>query len=243
MLAAHRPTWLAFVCLCGIGGCANLAVMPPTPARYLDLTGLGEPPPAERFYVVLFGSESTPRIPRFSHSWCVVVHVTEQGEGCPPRIETHTISWMPSTLQIRCWSPRIERGENLGLQETLRWAQGTGQRIAQWGPCECRPELFYRLATQHQFLESGRIGYQCIDTMGEAFRTGNGCDCIHAITDADPEFNRAHYRLIGFGIPASRFIASELRCRDMLINPDYTHEWLNQVLGLNAYRIDEHWRW
>ena len=79
--------------------------------------------------------------------------------------------------------------------------------------------------------------------MGEAFLTGNGCDCIHAITDTDPEFNRAHYRLIGFGISASRFIASELRCRGMLINPDCTHEWLNQSLGLDAFGINERSRW
>ena len=77
----------------------------------------------------------------------------------------------------------------------------------------------------------------CIDTVGESARTGLGCDCIHVISDMDPVYSRRRYRLIRFGMAASRFIAGELGRRDMLIDPDHTHDWLNRRLGLDAYPI------
>ena len=79
---------------------------------------------------------------------------------------------MPATLDIRPLSLHIEPGVNLELHETLRYALDTGEHIAQWGPYECRPELYYRTVVQKDFLESGAMGYQCIDTIGEAGRTG-----------------------------------------------------------------------
>ena len=72
-----------------------------------------------------------------------------------------------------------------------------------------------------------------------------GCDCIHAVTDMDPLYTRRRYALIRFGQAASRFIAGELARRDMLLDPDHTHDWLNQCLGLDAYPIEHRrpWRW
>jgi hypothetical protein len=233
----HRRIWLALLCLLPVPGCADLAVQPPTPARSINFSGLREPLPGERFYVIVFGSESTPRIPRFTHTWGAFIRVTEQGAGQEPAVETRMISWVPATREIRPLSFQIEPGANLGLDQTLRWALSTGQRLAQWGPYECRPELYYRALVQQGFLESGRMGYQCIDTAGEAARTGLGCGCIHAITDMDPVYSRNRYRLIRFGMAASRFIAGELGRRDMLIDPDHTHDWLNHRLGLDAYPI------
>jgi hypothetical protein len=98
-----------------------------------------------------------------------------------------------------------------------------------------------RAVVQKEFLESGRMGYPCVDTVGEAGNTGRGCDCIHAITDMDPDYSRSRYRLIRFGIAASRFIANELGRRDMLLDPNKTQDWLNRRLGLDAYRITQ-WR-
>jgi hypothetical protein len=226
-------------------GCANFAAVPQTPARSMSFAGMREPPPGEHFYVIVFGSENTPRIPRYTHTWATFVHVIDQGQGREPLLETRTISWMPATLDIRPWRFRIEPGVNLGLHETLRYALDTGEHIAQWGPCECRPELYHRAAVQKEFLESGGMGYQCVDTVGQAGRTGVGCDCIHGVTDMDPQYTRARYRLIRFGIAASRFVANELGRRDLLINPKQYHEWLNCRLGLNAYPIHHRhiWAW
>jgi hypothetical protein len=87
---------------------------------------------------------------------------------------------------------------------------------------------------QKEFLESGRIGYQAIDDVGEAARTGDGCDCIHAMTDMDPLYSRSRYPLIRFGESATRSVVRELTRRDILINPDQTHDWLNAALGIDS---------
>ena len=236
---AHRyyPTWLLFLGLAMSGGCAQLAVRPPTPAKDLDPYDLWEPPPGEHFYVTLFASQTTPRIPRLSHSWGTVLRVVDQGEGRPPLVESHTISWLPATLDVHPWNFRPEKASNLDLHETLRYALDNGERVSQWGPYECRPNLYYRFLVQEEFLESGRIGYQAIDTIGESARTGDGCDCIHAMTDMDPKISRNHYPLIRFGDSATRFAAEECRRRDVLINPGQIHAWLNAYLGLDSYPI------
>jgi hypothetical protein len=219
------------------GGCAQLAVPPPTPARDLDPYDLWEPPPGERFYITLFGSQTTPRIPRLTHSWGTVLHVVDQGEGRPPLLESYTISWLPATLELRPWNFHTEKAVNLDLHETLRYVLAKGEHVSQWGPYECRPNLYYRFLVQKGFLESGRIGYQLVDTVGESARTGDGCDCIHAMTDMDPQMSRNHYPLIRYGNSATRFIVRECRRRDVLINPGQTHAWLNAYLGLDSYPI------
>jgi len=215
-------------------GCAGMAVRTPTPAAKMDHHVMREPRPREHFYITVFGSQSTPRIPRRTHSWATVLHVVDQAEGRPPLVETHTISWYPASLEIRPWTFRTEPGVNLDLQGTLQHVCANGEHVTQWGPYECRPNLYYRFLMQKEFLESGRVGYQCIDTVGEAARTGNGCDCIHAMTDMDPEFSRNRYPLIRYGDSASRFVVREIRRRDVLINPRQAHAWLNTYLGLSG---------
>jgi hypothetical protein len=163
--------------------------------------------------------------------------VVDQGDGNPPLVESHTISWLPATLEIHPWSFHVEKAVNLDLQETLRYVLAKGQHVSQWGPYECRPNLYHRFLVQKEFLESGRIGYQCVDTVGEAARTGDGCDCIHAMTDMDPQFSRSRYPLIRFGDSATRFVVREVRRRGVLINPAQTHAWLNAHLGLDSYPI------
>jgi hypothetical protein len=69
--------------------------------------------------------------------------------------------------------------------------------------------LYRRFLVQREFVESGRVGYQCITTVGEAAREGNGCNCIHAITDLDPHFGRTRYPLIFYGKPASMRLVRE----------------------------------
>lgn len=236
---AHRYylIWILYLCLAMTGGCAQLAVQPPTPARDLDPYDMWEPPPGERFYITLFASQTTPRIPRLTHSWATVLHVVDQGEGRPPLVESHTISWLPATLEIHPWRLHTEKGVNLDLQETLRFALAHGERVSQWGPYECRPNLYHRFLVQKNFLESGHIGYQLIDTVGESARAGNGSNCIHAMTDMDPQMSRNHYPLIRYGDSATRFIVRECRRRDVLINPGQTQAWLNAHLGLDSYSI------
>ena len=121
------------------GGCASLAKRPPSPAQNITPQEmLAKPtPPNERYYIMVFGSQSFPRVPRYVHSWATVVKVTDQPDGCPPLIEQHTISWMPATLKIRPWNFRVEPGANLDLHVTIEEMLKNNERVAMWGRTKC----------------------------------------------------------------------------------------------------------
>jgi hypothetical protein len=192
----------------------------------------------ERFYVMVFAAQSKPSLVRYSHCWATMVRVMGSTKGLSPTIECHTISWMPATLVIHPLDLTVERPVNLGLHESLAQALVTGrERISQWGPYECTPELYRRFIAQKAFLESGQIGYQCLDDLGEAALSGNGCNCVHALTDMYRELPRARISLITFGELASRLIVRQLWDRGALIHPEQTHDWLNPILGLDRYPV------
>lgn len=228
----------AAISLTVFAGCGTIATRPPTPARELDVRALKHPAPGERYFILVFGSQTTPKIPRLTHTWATVVRIQEAAPGCAPEFEHHTISWMPATLKLRPERLTVEPGVNLGVHETMvQVALANRERISLWGPYECRPRLVVRFLTQKYFLESGAVGYQSIDTLGEAGRKGNACDCIHAITDMDPYFGRTYYTAARFGDAASRHIARSLRQHNDLIHPEKTHDHVAKMLGLDAYPI------
>ena len=238
MKRLHYGRWLAVALLPGLMGCATFAVRPPTPAKDLPRVGLEEPPPGEHFYIMLFASQQTPlRIPRLSHSWATVIHVTEAADGKEQHIEHHTISWMPASLVIHPYYFHPVAPLNLNLHDTIGYALEKKERVSEWGPYECIPRLYVRFLVQKQFLESGSIGYQCTDNAGEAAHKGNACDCIHAITDFDPEYQRSRYPLLWFGESATRIVVARVHEAKVLIHPDKTHDWLNARLGLDQYPI------
>jgi hypothetical protein len=221
-----------------LAGCAGNDVRPPSPAQNLSPQELlAEPaPPNERYYVMIFGSQTTPKVPRYVHSWGTVVKVTEH-PGAAPTIEQHTIIWMPASLHIRPWHFRVEEGTNLDLHFTIEEMLRNKERVSMWGPYETWRGLYRRFLVQKAFMDSGETGYQCIDTIGEAPRKGTGCDCIHAVSDMDPMFDRSRYALTYFGEAASRNIVRQIRERPILIYPDQTHDWLIPALGLDCHPI------
>jgi hypothetical protein len=109
--------------------------------------------------------------------------------------------------------------------------------VSVWGPYEVWHGFAYRFMTQKSFLDSGRIGYQALDNIGEAGKTGDGCDCIHAITDMDPVYNRARYPLIYYGDAASANLVRRFMHSPVFIEPPTTHDWLIPQLGLDEYPI------
>jgi hypothetical protein len=230
---------LALACGCVAGGCAGLARKPPTPADNISPRDVAdiEAPPGERYFVLVFGSQSTPKRPKYTHSWATVVKVSDCGASGAPTIEEHTISWMPASLDIRPLSFRVEPGTNLPLRFTIEELLRQQERVSVWGPYEVRPGLFHRFQVQKGFMESGEVGYQCIDSICEAARTGSGCDCIHAITDMDPLFGRTRYPLSYFGDAASERIVRQLHTRPLIICPESDHGWLLPLLGLDKYCI------
>ena len=224
---------VAVLLACAAAGCASRA-QTLSPAHALPREAIpNDPVPGERYYILIFGSETTPRVPRYTHTWATVVKTVE-APGCAPQVaEVHTISWMPADLNIQPWRFTPEPGRNLELHETVRMALGFREHVALWGPYEIQPQLYRRFLLQKAFPESGQVGYQCIDTLGEG-ADGSGCDCIHALTDMDPELDRGYYPLSRFGEAGSRFIVRQLFERDLLVTED-THSWLEGPLELCHY--------
>jgi hypothetical protein len=220
-------------------GCAANAVRPPSPATAIRFEDeLSMPPPLnERYYLLLFGSQTTPKLARYTHSWGTVVRATCVPGQSEPELEIHTISWMPATLDIYPLRFRVEPGTNLTLKCSLDNALRNNERISMWGPFEIWQGLYRRFVTQESFLESGQIGYQCIDSVGEAARNGSGSDCVHAMTDMDPFFGRQKYPLTFFGEAATRHVVRQIMTRPTVINPPCTHDWLIGYLGLDQYPI------
>jgi len=223
--------------------CADLRlrkpVHPPTPGNDYTREQLEAvpPPPNEKYYVLFFGSQATPALPRFTHTWATAIKATWVDGQTDPVLELHTISWMPATLRIRTFSRHTESGVNLGLYETITEMKSHGERIAMWGPYEMRPAFYRRFLIQKQFMDSHTIGYQCIDSRGEAGRTGDGCDCIHAITDMDPEFDRTRYPLRHYGEAGTANIVEQVARRNAILNVSQTQDWLVPKLGLECFGI------
>lgn len=232
-----RWSWLGLAILAT--GCGARALVPPTPAAKLDPTEfLAKPPPAnERYYILLLGSQTTPRVPRHTHTWATMVKVTQPEGAAEPVIESHTISWLPDSGQIRVWRIRVEPGSNVALHETIKESLRTGQRVSLWGPYETWHGFYARFTTQEAFLDADAIGYQCVDEIGEAARKGNGSNCFHALSDMDPMFDRREYPLRYFGDAATLNIVRQIHARPILIQPCHTHDWLVGALGLDCYPI------
>jgi hypothetical protein len=232
-----------------ISGCASSAVRPPTPAAQIRTEELLQTPPApnERYYLILFGSENWCRQPRHVHSWATMVRVVSDSCCRPIAIEPHTISWGPAKCcdpstaqwedQIRPWHFKVVPGFNMPLHPTIHVMLKAKQNITMWGPYEVWHGNFIRFMTQKAFMESGQVGYQCIDNVGEAAKTGTGCDCIHSVSDMDPSFAREQYPLTYFGVPATRNIVNEILRRPVVINAPQTHDWLIPCIGLDRYPI------
>ena len=230
---------VALLFLATQSGCAILVKKPDTPAARLDTEVLRHTPrPAgERYYLLLFGSQDHNRRPAYTHTWGTLVRTVRTPDPTAPAIEVHTISWLPAKLDINTFNFRVEQGRNFELHETIKNSLRTNQEIAMWGPYEVTHPLAVRFVTQKAFLESGAIGYQCIDEVGEAGRKGNGSDCIHAISDMDPAYPRWRYPLTFYGQSATRHLLRRLMHSPVFIDPQTTHDWLIPRLGLTEYPI------
>ena len=220
-------------------GCALLAKKTPTPAARIDDYALArEPePPGERWYVLFFGSQDLTRRPAYTHTWATLVRATDVPGG-EPALEVHTISWLPTKLDIDALSRHIEPGTNVDLEATIQNSLRTKQDIAMWGPFEVWHGFAHRFGVQKDFLESVTVGYQCLDSWGEAARTGLGCDCIHAVTDMDPVYPRGRYPLALYGQPATANLVRRVMHSPVTIEGWKTHDWLIPRLGLCEYPIE-----
>ena len=227
---------LAMLPLTGCAATAARPVSPITQVRFQDLNALPAAP-ADRYYLLVFGAQTTPKLPRFTHCWATAVKVSECGPGKRSVVAPDTISWLPATCKVRPWRFQVESGKNLDLYTSLAVTLENCERVSVWGPYEISAGAYRKFLMQKTFLESGQIGYQCIDVVGEAARCRNGCNCIHALTDMDLLFDRRAYPIFRFGDVASELAVRHLVERGAIINPCQTHDWLLPALGLDRYPL------
>ena len=160
----------------------------------------------EFYYVMIFGSQSSPKLLRYTHTWATFVRAV--GEGPDPSnyaLQVHTISWLPQSLEIHVWRPWPEPGVNLDLYQTLDVVHASQQSVTMWGPFVIEKEVYDRSLWVLQIIASGAPRYRAISRPGNLLVS----DCIHAVAAVDPVFGRGHYPLIRIGKPASRYIAPD----------------------------------
>jgi hypothetical protein len=198
----------------------------------------GDAAAAERYYVLVFGAQSHPKLLRYTHTWATFIRAV--GEGPDPNgwvVYQHTISWLPRTLEVRVWNPFPEPGINLDLYQTFDAVSAHNENVTLWGPFMITPEVYERSLRVHQIVESGVVQDRAISNSYNLLIS----DCIHAVAAVDPVFGRNHYPLIRVGKPASRFIAREIVIRSIenrgIDQASFDNSWLIPRLGLDQYPI------
>jgi hypothetical protein len=187
----------------------------------------------ERYFAVIFGSQSRPKQLRYTHTWATFVRVTGEGNPAVDPAEQHTISWLPATLDVRVWAARPEPGVNLDLASSIAAVSADGESITAWGPFEIKREAYDRSLVVKSILEGGVAEYRAISTPRDLLIS----DCIHAVAAVDPEFGRGHYPLIRIGKPASRYIARQVITRSPFDQTRTGAEALIPRLGLDRHPI------
>lgn len=219
------------------------AVTPPPPS---GAPSLSAPPPVDpiptvtpdRYFVMIFGSESTPKRGKYTHTWYTIVRATPNLDAENTyKLDVHTISWMPATLSIRVIKLRAECGVNLDLHRTINFVRSQGECIAMWGPYELNPEiaveLYNKSLKQIARLNSGCVLYKSIDP-----DVYNICNCIHAVSDLDGFSRRSmiYDEVRNYGIAASANLARVITGSGR-VDWTVTHDWLLDALDISKYRI------
>src|SRR4051794_20119573 len=195
----------------------------------------GEARGGEFYYVMIFGSQSKPKLLRYTHTWATFVRAVGEGPDANSySLDQHTISWLPQSLDVRPWSLLPEPGVNLDLYQTLDAVYHNREHVAMWGPFRIQLQVYERSLGVKAILESGRAEYRAISTARDLLIS----DCIHAVAAVDPVFGRDHYPLVRIGKPASRYIAHEFMMRSLFDQYQYNNAWLVPRLGLDGYGIE-----
>jgi hypothetical protein len=192
----------------------------------------------DRYYVIIFGSQSTPKLPRYTHTWATFIRACDDdGDVSRSPLQVDTISWFAVDMEVRPFRLRAEPGRNFDLETTLHAVFATRQRVSEWGPYEITPKFYEEAMRQKARLESGQVKYKAIDpTFGP--RAQYISNCIHAITDLDPNRGRLYYsELRRNGEEASHFAASRLLQSEGVVNRGQDLGWIEERLGLDRYPI------
>jgi hypothetical protein len=184
-------------------------------------------------FVVVFGAESQPPRPQYSHSWAAFVRLPCYAP-CPGPPEVTVISWLPCKVMLTPNSLLPEPGHNFDLPDTFRIVLGQCERVTAWGPYRIEPELYCRATRQAVRLEAGAVRYKTVDWLYDPHDVSN---CIHALTVFNEE-KRLRVGRTNFGDVASYYITDSYR--QWIVCPHEVYPWVAELLGLGQYPI--RWR-
>jgi hypothetical protein len=230
-MTTRLPALLAAAALLPAPAAADPGGAPPA-AGGTGLPACGAPP-GPRYYIMLFGGQSVPFIPRSAHTWATWVKATPLADGAVA-LDVVTISWLPVDGTVNPLRLRPEAGRNYTLDETLAIMAGYDARVSVWGPYETDAGRFDRAVEQARLLASGAVRFRTLDSFT---RRRGVAHCVHAITYADPVAQKYIQPVIRVGEPGtSRLAARYVRNGAFAGYPD-RHDWLLAALGLDRYGV------
>lgn len=197
----------------------------------LVATGIGitlAAPDEDRYYMLVFGEQDEANTVRLSHTFAVFVKATDESVMTgDTQIESHTISWMPSSLTLQPMRKEPVPGVNLSLSDSLEWAKSVGARVTVWGPFRVKKELYDMAVAQEERLNTTPLGHILLDTKHRGKTASN---CIHAVSDLDTtqpalETGTAH------GNEASQMVVDHFR--QYIIPSQESAGWLIERLNMN----------
>ena len=131
----------------------------------------------ERYYMLVFASQDAANTVRVAHTFALFV----KADGTAP-IESHSISWMPSTMTLQPMRREPVPGVNISLKDSLEWAKSVGSRVTMWGPFRVKKELYDMAVAQEEWLNTTPFGHIILDPR---YRGKTASNCIHAVSDLD----------------------------------------------------------
>ena len=180
----------------------------------------------EDYYMIVFAQQSSTNQVELTHTFATFVKATGKGaDKAKYALDSHTISWMPRSLQPKVVQ-RPEEGVNLDLKDSLGHAKAVKTDVSMWGAFRVKKELYERAIKQETRLKKGDIDYKVLDLR---FRPDSAMNCVHAVCDIDMDKGMLATGTAS-GNEASLLVLTHLS--RWIIEPAETHDWIGQRLEL-----------
>lgn len=200
----------------------------------LALTGVNAnaAPPDERYYMTLFGAQSSPPITSKTHTWATFVRTRVTPDGEVP-VAVDTVSWMPATLRIHPFAVRRETGVNLSLDATFAWVASVGSHASYWGPYEIDGDRYAEVLARKAELESGTVKYRAIGALTFKQEVSNcGQSFAHASAS---DVGKYLYPTPSPGETGTSVLARRYLEVGALRGGGATHPWLLPAVGADRF--------
>lgn len=188
--------------------------------------------PGESYYLLVFGAQRVPNEAKYAHSFGTFVKVIDPGPGATMHMESHTISWLPVTMDVRVRALLPEEGYNFELHPTIRHVLDTGDRVSLWGPYRIEKELYCKALDQIARLQSGKVKYKAVDS---GYPTACVSNCIHALSGVTGFLFRPRIASPGWGEVASDIVKD--RFEPYILDGQQIYPWVAEALGLRQYPL------